>query len=512
MNMYEGRLRGRPKPSDDVDLPLRGSGLANRKRERASRYSEDKPEASPEGAARTLRKARPGDRRWLRKALRQADAEGAPESSGRVLRAEPGWSRSRNARIAALCDRLGLRAVTARSGDGPAGVGDIPYHASSDVARRLRAGLAGTAALDDNDHDTDGKSSDDEEKALERPSIVSRTSSTTSVDGLPIRSLIAESPPPPPPPAALARCDSLVDRMGGLLRSSSSHISDTPSSPPPRALSMDSAAPEPRWTCATPGRGELRRAASCDMSGRPPSGPCKLSFDSASMMRRRPRDSDASQRFSMGPARDRDSLASARRRRDSGRRGSSDLAAAMHGRRSTSFAPSDRPSFVPGDRPSFAPMDRPSFAPSDRPSFAPSERPSWAPSERPPRLARAPTVRRYRSSPVSDEEKHPGGPRQAWAPLPTPAPRLAWYTSSSTGSRRGTPLSAMGTPQHPALLPAGHALKRCNSVAAAAPWGSHPEFGDWGVSAPAPPGRIAALRAHLAAEERRAEEAKFASP
>ena len=77
LEMYEGRLRGRPKPSDDVELPLRGSGLTNRKRERASRYSDDKPEASPEGAARTLRKARPADRRWLRKALRQADAEGA---------------------------------------------------------------------------------------------------------------------------------------------------------------------------------------------------------------------------------------------------------------------------------------------------------------------------------------------------------------------------------------------------------------------------------------------------
>ena len=70
LEMYEGRLRGRPKPSDDVELPLRGSGLTNRKRERASRYSDDKPEASPEGAARTLRKARPADRRWLRKALR----------------------------------------------------------------------------------------------------------------------------------------------------------------------------------------------------------------------------------------------------------------------------------------------------------------------------------------------------------------------------------------------------------------------------------------------------------
>ena len=116
--MYEGRLRGRPKPSDDVELPLRGSGLTNRKRERASRYSDDKPEASPEGAARTLRKARPADRRWLRKALRQADAEGAGPDSGRVVRAEPGWSRSRNARIAALCERLGLRSIVATSGDG----------------------------------------------------------------------------------------------------------------------------------------------------------------------------------------------------------------------------------------------------------------------------------------------------------------------------------------------------------------------------------------------------------
>ena len=60
--MYEGRLRGRPKPSDDVELPLRGSGLTNRKRERASRYSDDTPEASPEGAARPLREATAGRR------------------------------------------------------------------------------------------------------------------------------------------------------------------------------------------------------------------------------------------------------------------------------------------------------------------------------------------------------------------------------------------------------------------------------------------------------------------
>mmetsp|Transcript_3933 Transcript_3933/g.9866 ORF Transcript_3933/g.9866 Transcript_3933/m.9866 type:complete len:484 (+) Transcript_3933:232-1683(+) len=483
--MYEGRLRGRPKPSDDVELPLRGSGLTNRKRERASRYSDDKPEASPEGAARTLRKARPADRRWLRKALRQADAEGAGPDSGRVVRAEPGWSRSRNARIAALCERLGLRSIVATSGDGLAGVGGIPYHATSDVARRLRAGLEGTAALDDDDEDTDGKSSHDEDERLERPSIVARTSSTSSTDGLPIRNMIAESPPPPPPPSLragpLARCDSLVDRMGGLLRSSSSNLgSETPHSPPHRALSMDSAAPEARTVFfATPGRGELQRARSCDNTGRPPAGPCKLSFDSA-QTRRPPRDSDASTvrasgRFSVG-FNDRDSLASARRRRDSSRRGSSDLAAALNGRGS---------------------------------SMMPSDRPSFAPSDRPPRLARSQRMR-YRSSPLSDEEKTS---RPTWVPqslMPTPAPRLGRFTSSSTGSRRGTPLSAMGTPQHPALLPKGHALlQRSVSVCA---WGSHPEFGDFGVSEPASDSRLARLRALLAAEQRRAEEAKFASP
>ena len=94
--------------------------------------------------------------------------------------------------------------------------------------------------------------------------------------------------------------------------------------------------------------------------------------------------------------------------------------------------------------------------------------------------------------------------------MPTPAPRLGRFTSSSTGSRRGTPLSAMGTPQHPALLPKGHALlQRSVSVCA---WGSHPEFGDFGVSEPASDARLAWLRALLAAEQRRAEEAKFASP
>ena len=56
----------------------------------------------------------------------------------------------------------------ATSGDGLAGVGGIPYHAPPDVARRLRAGLEGTAALDDDDEDTDGKSSHDEDERLER--------------------------------------------------------------------------------------------------------------------------------------------------------------------------------------------------------------------------------------------------------------------------------------------------------------------------------------------------------
>ena len=171
--MYEGRLRGRPKPSDDVRAPL-SERPHEPEAQRASRYSDDKPEASPEGAARTLRKARPADRRWLRKRYDRPTPRARAPTPGRVVRAEPGWSRSRNARIAALCERLGLRSIVATSGDGLAGVGGIPTtrHRTSrgGCARASRA----RRRLDDDDEDTDGKSSEDER--LERPSIVARTS------------------------------------------------------------------------------------------------------------------------------------------------------------------------------------------------------------------------------------------------------------------------------------------------------------------------------------------------
>ena len=161
--MYEGRLRARPRNPESSDRPL--SAITNRKRERADRYPRraDMPrtgrgdaaaatwilrgaatwnvetgvrpryqkdaavDASPEIVSKILRRAAADDRRWLEAGLRRADAEAGGLDGGRVVRAEPSWSRRRNARVAALCAKLGLRAVTARSGDGAAGVSNIPY-------------------------------------------------------------------------------------------------------------------------------------------------------------------------------------------------------------------------------------------------------------------------------------------------------------------------------------------------------------------------------------------------
>ena len=530
--MYEGRLRARKARPTSEDRPL--GTITNRKRERpsAKRYDGDAPRNStPEMLARVLRRATAADRSWLFESLRRADedAGGAARDGGRVVRADGSWSRRRSARVAALCERLGLKGITASSRDGAAGVAGIPYHADRGVVGKLRdamaalasgpGGLGGDGASDQSD--------DTERDTPPRPLVLARTESPSGA---------ADSPPPPPPPLhrgnALARCDSLVDRMAGGLqltsslgsRSSSFSTVDAQPEDRPRPTSLDEGSALRRAeTLMTPGRYDAR-ARSWD-SAQVAAAPATrapdfrmLSFDSAATSRAAPdsqRGSDlfSATRFSLGTA-----ATTASRgvddRRDSRRMScASDwtLAAAPPGRGAFGGRPSDasdagrRDSRPAGRRPRLPLF--PSFSEFDDDGKAEDRGDAAADAKASPRPERG-------AKGLPSET--PGAPRREGRATAPPRSHPSTAGSASSGGRRsftpqhppaagrlsaGEPASCVATPQHPSAMPAGHAARggggaRRNCAA----WGSHPEFGDWGVSEPASPDRIARLRAQLDVE------------